>query len=38
MNVLIPLEENAYAFWIIFGIMCAVAIIMLAFFRLRRWI
>jgi magnesium transporter len=37
MNVFIPWENNPYAFWLIIGIMAVVALIMLAFFRLRRW-
>lgn len=33
-----PFEGNPYAFWIVLSIMAGVAIIMLAFFRLRKWI
>lgn len=33
-----PFADNPYAFWIVLGIMGLVALVMLAFFRIRKWI
>ncbi|MGA7732833.1 MAG: magnesium/cobalt transporter CorA [Chloroflexia bacterium] len=38
MNFLLPFESNPEAFWVVIGLMVSVAIAMLAFFRVRKWI
>jgi magnesium transporter len=38
MNVRLPGEESPYAFPVVIGMMIVVAIGMLAFFRVRKWL
>jgi magnesium transporter len=37
MNVMLPLQENARAFWIIIGLMFVVSIAMIMYFRRKKW-
>ncbi len=37
MNVMLPLQENNRAFWIIIGLMFIVSIAMIMFFRRKKW-
>jgi magnesium transporter len=37
MNVLLPLQENPFAFWVLMGIMFVAAILLVFFFHKKRW-
>jgi Mg2+ and Co2+ transporter CorA len=37
MNILLPFEENPYAFWLVLGAMVLIVAAMLGFFKWRKW-
>jgi magnesium transporter len=37
MNVVLPIQENPYAFWGVMGVMAALVIVMLLYFKMKNW-
>jgi magnesium transporter len=37
MNVVLPIQENPYAFWGVMGVMVALVIVMLLYFKMKNW-
>jgi magnesium transporter len=37
MNVMLPIQDNPYAFWGVMGVMAALVVLMLMYFKMKNW-